>query len=1038
MLRAYFLLLLCLPLLTIAQQDRFAKIGGQSYSLQRDLLIEPAPMPFQPVALPGGIRSQPLAFRPDISTAAELYKELDSMRRVFAPFLKQYHPLRESFRSRLYLDSMQWRKQTEPDKRGLDRLFAGDGQWENVRIPHFGPPVGHAVTYYRKQIVLQDSMLNKGRLFFCFRGVDYKAEVYVNGQYCGSHEGFFAPFEFDVTNYVSKGINTLVVKVVNEPTTTGSADGLGNHVVGDKIYAAGGLGYDEPEEGWHLCPPAMGIYQDCFLEARPDLFVHDVFVRPDPKNESAEVWLELYNARQLPENATVELSLLGRNFRDTIFMNREFQLSTTMVPGIGDMVKPTDWSEKPLKLEYGINYIRIPISVKNVRWWSPDQPWLYTLHVGLKQEGRKKDIRETHFGMRTFTMDTVQIPKGMMYLNGAPVRLRGANSMGFEQNDVFKKDWKQLMDDILLARLCNMNYLRFTQRPVQDEVYTYCDMLGMMNQTDLPFFGAIRVSQFNEAVKQAGEMEKLIRPHPSAIMVTYINERFPNAEGSPHRSFASVKDINSVFTALDQAILLKNPDRVIKAGDGDYDPPSPGLPDNHCYNTWYNGHALDLGKFHKGYWQLIKPDWLYGCGEFGAEGLDPVPLMKKYYPASWLPANAQEDAAWTPNKISKAQSRTMHYMWYPTPKSLSGWVEESQTFQQWAVKLVAERFRRDPRNVSCAVHLFIDAWPAGWMKAIMDVDRQPKKAYFAYRNALAPLMVSLRSDRRYWNGGETGEMEVWIGNDRNVVPAGVKIGYEVWVDGKPVLRQLTDASIPLNSARYQGTLTFRLPEVKTRTRAIVKAGLFSASGECLHMNQEELVVFPKASPMALPTFVFSEGRAQQLLEEAKLKRAETLDAASLLLIDDYQQYKAHEKQIDAFVQKGGKVMFLELPKGSYNIGGTKVDVEPTIMGEYFFANTEERLLRPQALDAKDVFLWYDREKGYIQPLLKTVFRAERWTPLVTTGLCNFGGNDPAGYLAAAELKAGKGRYIVSAVCLSGRLPENPPARQLFLAMLKNE
>jgi hypothetical protein len=113
-----------------------------------------------------------------------------------------------------------------------------------------------------------------------------------------------------------------------------------------------------------------------------------------------------------------------------------------------------------------------------------------------------------------------------------------------------------------------------------------------------------------------------------------------------------------------------------------------------------------------------------------------------------------------------------------------------------------------------------------------------------------------------------------------------------------------------------------------------------------------------------------------------------------------------------------------------------VDVQPTIMGEYFFANTEERLLHPKTLDARDVFLWYDKEKGYIQPLLKTVFRAEQWTPLVTTGLCNFGGDDPAGYLAAAEYKSGKGRYIVSAVCLSGRLRENPPAHQLFMAMLK--
>ena len=33
-----------------------------------------------------------------------------------------------------------------------------------------------------------------------------------------------------------------------------------------------------------------------------------------------------------------------------------------------------------------------------------------------------------------------------------------------------------------------MNFLRFTQRPVQKEIYEYCDMLGLLNQTDLPLF----------------------------------------------------------------------------------------------------------------------------------------------------------------------------------------------------------------------------------------------------------------------------------------------------------------------------------------------------------------------------------------------------------------------------------------------------------------------------------------------------------------------------------------------------------------------
>ena len=54
------------------------------------------------------------------------------------------------------------------------------------------------------------------------------------------------------------------------------------------------------------------------------------------------------------------------------------------------------------------------------------------------------------------------------------------------------------------------------------------------------------------------------------------------------------------------------------------------MPDNHCYPMWYNGHGIDIGKLHKGHWMYVKPDWYYGCGEFGAEGLDFVEVMKEY------------------------------------------------------------------------------------------------------------------------------------------------------------------------------------------------------------------------------------------------------------------------------------------------------------------------------------------------------------------------------------------------------------------------
>ena len=1024
----------------LAQQDRFAQIGGQSYALRANLLVETKPETFTLKNLPSGLDRLPnIRFQTPVASIETLDRELDSARKHYAPFLKEYATMGATGRKRLYLDSMQWRLETPEDRQNFPATLAGQGAWKTVAIPHYGPPMGHAVTYYTKEVKLDESMLSAGSLFVSFRGVDYKAEIYFNGAFVGQHEGFFAPFECDILPQARKGSNRLVVKVINEPTTTGSTDGPRGRVVGDKIYAAGGLGWDDPVDGWHLCFPGMGISQEVFIEARAKLFIEDIFVRPMLKDSIAEVWLEVFNATKDRHNISLSFDVLGRNFPFTIVKDLRYDPHTTIVPGIGDMVKPTDWERKALSMEYGKNYLKVSIPMKDYRSWTTENPWLYQVQVSLNDAtGKIIDRQAKSFGMRSFTMDTVNIPKGNMYLNGKMIRLRGANSMGFEQNDVFRKDTAQLIDDILLGKLCNMNFFRFTQRPVQELVYDYCDRLGMLNQTDLPFFGAIRVNQFSEAVKQAEEMERLIRSHPSAIMVTYINERFPNAEGTPQRSYADPEQIFSVFKALDQAVLLSNPDRVIKPGDGDYDPPGPGLPDNHCYNTWYNGHAMDLGKLIKGYWQLIKPGWQYGCGEFGAEGLDPVPLMRKYYPASWLPSNAAEDLAWTPARIGSSQTRTMHYMWFPTQTGVDAWVRESQQFQAWAVGLMAEAFRRDKRNVSSAVHLFIDAWPAGWMKAIMDVDRKPKPAFFAYRNALAPLMVSMRTDRFAWQSGGTGEVELWVCNDRNDVPTGTRLGYEVSVDGKIILRQLMDADIAINEPRYQGTLSIPLPKLKHRATAILRVGLFDAKGNIIHSNVKEWPVFPEPPVIRTSAFyVDGDVSARQLMEESGSIKAGSLKDAKTLYIATFSAYEQHRKEVDEFVKAGGTVLFSELPQGRYRIDGTDVEVTKTIMGEYYFANPEPRMMKSAQLLDKDLFMWYDRKVGYVQPLLRNVFRAEGWRSLVSTGLCNFGGNDPAGYIAVADRRSGKGRFVICEVTLAGRIKENPAAQHLLKALVSD-
>jgi hypothetical protein len=569
-------------------------------------------------------------------------------------------------------------------------------------------------------------------------------------------------------------------------------------------------------------------------------------------------------------------------------------------------------------------------------------------------------------------------------------------------------------------------------------VYDYCDKLGLLNQADLPLFGALRRNKFAEAVKQAEEMEHLVRIHPSTIMISYINERFPNADGNPQRSLNTTDEYYHLFTALDQAVLLSNPDRVIKAGDGDYDPPSPGLPDSHCYNTWYNGHGLGLGQMYKGYWQQIKPGWFYACGEFGAEGLDPLNVMQKYYPKAWLPKDKGDDKDWNANRISMSQTHRFHYMWYNTQHSLNDWIETSQDHQAWAVTFVSETFRRDSRMVSFAVHLFIDAWSAGWMKSIMDVDRQPKKAYFTYRNALQPLMVSLREDRSKFFSGEETAIEAWICNDLNSAPSGYQLKYQVEKQGKVVFANQIAANIPVNSSQFQGYIKFKTPLVTNRTSYTLRVSLVNEKGENTCQNEFGIEVFPKPVLSKKKVFVLgkTDGKAAQLAHQSGYLMATSFETADVIIVDDFTKYTAEEKQINELVSNGKKVVFIELPAQQYQIANTTVAVEKTSMGDYYFVSPATGHPLTKNFKPFDFRLWYSGNEGLIMPILAFTITAPDWKPILSCGASNWV-VDKGPVMAAAELKHGKGVFRICEAKLASRIKYNPTAF-LFMNKLLNE
>lgn len=1027
--------------------DFFANITSLDNQAVTGELYEPAPPELDLHSLPQ--HSTP-AEAPDYHTARteeELQAELDALRARMLPFLENHAPDLPSFRSSQELTEFDWRIETGADRSDFTRqVIQGRGEWETVTIPHYGAPTGKATTFYRTQVVFAADDLGIGSTFICFKGVDYKAHVYCNGAYVGSHEGFFAPFEIDVTKWAKEGENQIVVRVDNDAINIGNQSWGNPEWEGDKLYAATGPGWNDPHEGWHHCPPGMGIYQDVRIEHRPTLFIHDIFVRPLPGTRQAEIRVEVYNTTPLRQHTDISYAVHGRNFPQHNIVSGTYLPETRHQPGVGDMAKPNDHKLLALACGPGVNYFKFTVDLGEFRTWSLETPWLYQVQVFLENERKQTiDTAGQHFGMRSFTSDEQTAPKGRMFFNGDEIRLRGTNTMGNFQQCVIKKDWDQLIDDILLVKLCNLNFIRMTQRPVQPEIYDYFDMLGILSQSDFPLFGCLRRNQFDEALRQTREMERLLRSHPSCILISYMNEPFPNGDSKPHRNL-DFDEQRMWYGMADLTVRHANPDRVIKAVDGDYDPPSPGISDRHCYNLWYGNHGIDFGKFHRGYWQVSKKDWGHGCGEFGAEGLDSAEVMHAHFPKEWMTAT-DDDGHWLPDAIPYNQTHKFHHLWYETPRGgLDQWVRKSHEFQHFALRHLGEGFRRDNLCFTCAVHLFIDAFPSNWMKTIMDFHRKPKGGYFGIREAFAPLAVSIRTDRFSWYPGETFQAETWLANDTVLVSDQYTIHYEArGHDGDLIASGGGPASIKPCHADYQGSISIPIPrDIDQRSQISVSLTLIDPEGRAVHRCQQDITVFPRpriSGKTIYPLTTHENSEAVRILSTLDIQSAPSAAQAHTILCDDFAFFSNQREELLELVRKGKTLVLLSIPNGKHNIAGTPLEAIPAGMSQRHTLNRATGHPAVESLEENDLRFLHDEDSGYITPFCRSVIMPTRGlTPVLTTGTGNsgFGGaKEWIPVIAAGEIQHGDGSILVCQLDLGNRVGTNSTAGTLAAALLQH-
>lgn len=116
----------------------------------------------------------------------------------------------------------------------------------------------------------------------------------------------------------------------------------------------------------------------------------------------------------------------------------------------------------------------LAVDVQEAQLWSPERPWLYTLVISLRSEGKCADCEVARVGFRS-----VRVEGGQFLVNDVAVEVRGVNRHEHDERTGKYTDWKSMKLDIECMKQLNINAVRGCHYPNRNLWYNLCDAYGM-------------------------------------------------------------------------------------------------------------------------------------------------------------------------------------------------------------------------------------------------------------------------------------------------------------------------------------------------------------------------------------------------------------------------------------------------------------------------------------------------------------------------------------------------------------------------------
>lgn len=388
-------------------------------------------------------------------------------------------------------------------------------------LPRIKEEIAPCGLYYREFELPK----TEDNVFINFGGINGAAEVYINGQYVGYNEDSFDEVEFDITDYVVEGNNSIAVTVYQ--FSTGS--------------------YLEDQDMWRL----SGIFRDVNIVFKPTTYIQDMYayseLTDDFINGVFKMKVNIESRRKAYTGGKLLIQLTDKE--GNLIINKE---AVIFSENAGSNRK-----------------IEIVEGVENINLWSHENPYLYDVLVALYEGDEIIDIRTIKFGFRKVEIfakdDTYGGP--FILLNGVPLKIRGVNRHEFHPDYGHAVPLELTEQDIIFCKQNNIPNIRTCHYPNSKGFYDLCDKYGVLvmceNNLETHGLGHI-LPQSNEkwtkaCVYRMTNMVNSFKNHPSIIFWSLGNESsYGNAFVEMKKAAKAIDDTRPFHYEADN--ILKSTD----------------------------------------------------------------------------------------------------------------------------------------------------------------------------------------------------------------------------------------------------------------------------------------------------------------------------------------------------------------------------------------------------------------------------------------------------------------------------------------------